>query len=140
VFCPGCRAENDRQAKARWRRKRPQAERGSVQGLVQMPYDEVARVLGISKSTVRQWELSALAKIRNSPQLREAWASLKENGFPILETPLADAGDRLLQYQLGLVELWRVRGLAVEAELAEDVAWCDEQIRETQKKIEAILA
>ena len=72
----------------------------------------MAREMGISLGQLAALELTALRKLRDSPELREAYDNFKEDGMPMLEELMASLrqsrADRLLGYQLELLEFWRV--------------------------------
>ena len=79
----------------------------------------VAARLGLTEGMVRRLEAAGLAKLRNSPALKEAYGLFKEDGMPNLRELvgelLAPSGERLLDYQTELMAWWRVVDAAQRA-------------------------
>jgi len=73
---------------------------------------EIARKLGLNHSTVEMAERSALAKIRRSPELQEAFRDYAEAGMPrvkeLVGALIAPSADVLLEYQMQVADFWAV--------------------------------
>ena len=107
---------------------------------------EVGRQLGMTPSQVEEVERRALMKLRSSPELSEAYANFKESGMPMLQELMRQLRqplpDRLLEWQLELMEWWRVQeaaqsvGLRPEAQEAlSAIARCHAGLRKQIEKL-----
>ena len=99
----------------------------------------ISRDLGLSPGLVEDIERSALHKLRNSPELQEAFQRYQEDGMPLLDE-LAQAlkttgAELLIGYQLEVGDFWQVHdrmeseGLREEAQaVLEDIIHCQRVI------------
>lgn len=100
-----------------------------------MTLAEIAQALGVDVSTVRQAELSALKRIRSSPELMELWASVKESGFPVAQMPRRDPGESLLDYQLRVADWWQTHDRIAALGLTTEAQQCLKEISAFQRAI-----
>lgn len=128
TVCDPCRETRKKWLRKQWKQRQPRparrAERAKPGEFRSRP--AMARDLGLTLAQVRQAEDSALAKLRSSPQLQEAYAYYKEDGLPFLKELLAALQEAppettLLDRALELLGHWRVhdevraRGLVADA-------------------------
>lgn len=66
--------------------------------------EEVGRALGLTQESVFEGERSALAKLRQHPELLELLLKVREEGIPFQE----DTPNQLLDFQLGMNEWWQL--------------------------------
>lgn len=79
-----------------------------------LTHEELAEGLGISERAVRRIEESALAKLRGSTELKEAYSKFKQSGKPLMDLFMEHVGmavrerdaARALDMQQELFELW----------------------------------
>jgi len=83
--------------------------------------EEIAEIMGLTAQQVREIERVALDKLRNSPDLWEAYEQYKEDGLPLVErirkhirAAVKAREERLmLQLQMDIMDWWRVHDLAL---------------------------
>lgn len=74
---------------------------------------KIGQALGLDQSTVELIERTALAKIRHSPELKEAFAHYAEAGMPRVAELIGslvkpDRSGLLLEYQMQVLDFWQV--------------------------------
>jgi hypothetical protein len=128
-ICDECRAGRQHwlkrvgKAKDRAERLNRVAPRATAYGDFGLTTEATAARLRISTRQVERAEASALAKLRNSPDLREAYDRYKEEGLPLVEYIRAVLRELLLRprqaamldYQLELLEWSRILDAAERA-------------------------
>ena len=104
-------------------------------------YAEIARVLGIDFREVHKLERQALMKIRDNPELKEIWGSLKEelaSGAVLSEGGLmgaANKGNLLLDYQQAVADWWHTHDEIAEQGCTDEALECLAEITLFQQKI-----
>lgn len=121
--CDDCRRSRARFLKKQWKKqvRAPMRDRGDKEDRAApnefTSRQVIAQALGIDHSTVEDIERKALAKIRNSPALVEAFAHYAEAGMPRIKEligelttrkPKTDRAALLLEYQLQVADFWAV--------------------------------
>jgi len=128
-ICDECRAGRQHwlkrvgKAKDRAERLNSVAPRSTAYGDFGLTTEATAARLRISTRQVERAEASALKKLRNSPELREAYDKYKEEGLPLVEYIRAVLRELLLRprqaemldYQLELLEWSRILDAAERA-------------------------
>jgi hypothetical protein len=124
----------------------------NVTGVIKKSHAEIARALNMKRHEVEDLERSATLKIRNNPELKKLWSSLKEvladgcqeNGLAALQGLITDEreqGMRLLEYQAGVVEFWEEHDRIVEEmektgrDCSSETVECLNEIQRFQQKI-----
>lgn len=126
IVCDKCQREALRLALERRRdsQRKLDTEYGGRElesnGTAVLRHADMARLVGVTPSRIKQIERDALAKIRNHPEAKRLFKFWKEEGCPT--APLeADPSEKLLDWHLNLAELWGVyedmfaRGYSAEA-------------------------
>lgn len=128
-ICDACRKGRSHWLKRQWKkqarepvRKRQPSEKRVNQNEHGASLESVGKAMGLHHSTVEMIEREALGKIRNSPELKEAFEHYAEAGMPrikeligALTTPPAEA---LLEYQMQVADFWQVYESLAAAEKA----------------------
>ena len=97
--------------------------------------EEVGRALGLTQESVFDGERSALAKLRQHPELLELLLKVREEGIPCQE----DTPNQLLDYQLALQEWWRVHDELLTHELTAEALECRDLIEKFQTRLSEFL-
>lgn len=104
-------------------------------GLPLYTQDQIAYALGISRDMVYEDERRALAKLRKHPELLELLARVREEGIPVQE----DGGAQLLEYQLALLEWWRLHDELLTRQAVAEAAECRVEIERFQSALSNFL-
>lgn len=99
--------------------------------------ETIAATLGLAETTVRETEATALRKLRQHPEILEAWRDWISAGKPTPVRP--SVGQRLLAYQERIVDWYELQTrllLVGEAAIADQ---CAREIEPMHQKIGSIL-
>ena len=124
--CDACQT-----SRRRWSQKRARPQRASDFHALPgefTPRSEIARKAGLTASQVEEIERGALAKLRNSPALKEAYALFKADGLPLVDQIRSQIQaavktreeNLMVELQLEIMDWWRVHDLAEAMELKEE--------------------
>lgn len=105
--------------------------------------EEIARALGLKTHQVVELERKALLKIRDNPELRNLWDTLKlelADGASLEGQRLAvDRGEALLDYQLGVADWWQLHDQLQEQGCADEAMELLDEIVSFQARMSAVL-
>jgi hypothetical protein len=104
-------------------------------GLPFYTQDQIAYALGITAEMVYEDERRALAKLRKHPELLDLLARVREEGIPVQP----DVGAQVLEWQMGLLELWRVHDELLTRQEVEAAAQCRTEIEKFQSALSDFL-
>lgn len=102
-----------------------------------MSRTEIASVLGLAEATVRETEAAALLKLRQRPELLDAWREWIAAGKP--KPAVASVGERLLEFQERIVGWYEMQTnllMIGETTIAEQ---CSCEIEPFHQKIGSVL-
>jgi DNA-directed RNA polymerase sigma subunit (sigma70/sigma32) len=144
--CDGCRAGRKRWLNRKWKQKiqAPIRKLSENEDRAKpnefMSRREIGLILGVDQSTVVDLERRALEKIRSSPKLAELYQQYKEAEMPhigeLIGALRTSAGDRMLEYQIEIMEWWNIYETAVQAGLVKESRQVKKEIASCQKLIE----
>lgn len=107
-------------------------------------HEEIASRLDIKKKQVEELERRALLKIRDNPELKNLWDTLKQElaeGAVIDGQSLAvNKGELLLEYQLSVADWWQTHDDIVEQGCSNEALELLDEIAQFQRKISEALA
>lgn len=124
--CDACQLSRQRWTKKNARRSRACAFHALPGEFT--PRSKIARKTGLTPSQVEEIERRALAKLRGSPELKEAFALYEEDGMPLVDyirghiraAVESREADLMLQLQIEIMDWWQVHDLAMTMGMRRD--------------------
>lgn len=161
TYCEECRRIKLNASTQRYKKRRRKIEQpakgdkeenlagrsGLIAAIGGAQYKEIGQLLNIDFREVHKLERQALTKIRNNPELKELWDTLKselaggaaEGGVLSLGISPAKKGELLLDYQQSVADWWQTYAEVEEWGCTDEAIELMTEIAKIQKTIERTL-
>ncbi len=146
-ICPDCFDQNEKKAygRARARLKTVAGERDNeanwsvLEEVAKVGRDEIAKQFGITAQAVREGERNALFRIRRNPELRRLFGLWISEGCPVVDRGTDHGTDGMLDWQLGVGEMYLAYDRLCAAGLVAEAAKCLAEISKFQSELGKVI-